>query len=403
MEGSVSHPACVVPALGSPFESRNAVNGTPMIALSRSKHYRGFIEQRDKALEKILDKYLDQLDVMIRMLKKRADEITSHQYAQGVAYFHSKRTLEEFKRTMAPWWTISSEQIYWLMARLRATSYTIAHMGEAEAIARAMGADSTKIKVDKSAIDKQLSRDTPSGGDLKKRVDYAIDKLKAKVEQAFQLSQVTDAKVDEALERIERAFPRSRKIVQARPVMAKLKESGPDFTQRKRFVRLGFADQETLDDAVADYTDKYIDIDRSPAAKLINMNFDDDLYEKMVEDGEKERYAWELENEMTQDFIAGVRAGENDAANENGVTDVEWVAILDDKTDDCCAWRDGLTSAEIEDKLDDEHSDDDCEATVPPAHFNCRCRSVPVTKDLPQESEVNFDDFDEWLEKKGQG
>jgi len=81
-----------------------------------------------------------------------------------------------------------------------------------------------------------------------------------------------------------------------------------------------------------------------------------------------------------------------------GVKDLNWIAVIDDRTDDCCLWRDGLTTMEIEDELNGNHADDDCDATTPPAHFNCRCRLAPVTDDLPDVPASNQIDFEEWLD-----
>jgi hypothetical protein len=74
-----------------------------------------------------------------------------------------------------------------------------------------------------------------------------------------------------------------------------------------------------------------------------------------------------------------------------------WIAIIDDKTDDCCLKRDGLTSTQIEEKLRGEWEKDECQAKVTPAHFNCRCRMAPVSDDLPDQAPADFGGFDEWL------
>lgn len=374
-----------------------------MIPLSRSARYSKFVGQRDAALDSILDKYLDQVDVMMRLLRQRVDEVVSHQYAEGLAYWHAKQTLEDFKRKMKPWFELMGEQLYWLFCRLRITSYVISHMGEAEAIARATGKKDAKVHVDKAVIESILSTDTPSGGDLRRRIDYALDKLRADIEQAYQLSQVQDDKVQDALERIARAFPAYTTMKQPKRVLQKMREADTDRIKMLNLGKIGqtgFMDQEAINDAVDDYLFDYIDIDRSPAAKVIAINTDEDMVDEMVDsEGIKQRYSWELEREMSGDFVRQVRDGEQDAADQNGVTDLMWLAIIDNKTcDDCCdgsgcSDRDGLTSAQIEDKFG--------EPITPPAHFNCRCRSVPVTEELPSEEGPDFEDFHDWLSSKG--
>ena len=92
-----------------------------------------------------------------------------------------------------------------------------------------------------------------------------------------------------------------------------------------------------------------------------------------------------------------------DAAQENGITDFVWIAVVDDKTDLCCLWRDGLLTSEIQAKLS-EHADDDAgcdlggDGLVPPLHFNCRCSIAPATDAVPKKPDVDYQSFDQWLE-----
>ena len=117
----------------------------------------------------------------------------------------------------------------------------------------------------------------------------------------------------------------------------------------------------------------------------------------------EEYYAWEYERDITNDFVYAVREGAIEAAKENGITDFVWIAVVDDKTDACCLWRDGLLTSEIEAKLKEHESEDeDCNlggsGLVPPLHFNCRCSLAPATDAIPQKPEVDYASFDKWLE-----
>jgi hypothetical protein len=140
---------------------------------------------------------------------------------------------------------------------------------------------------------------------------------------------------------------------------------------------------------VADYTDEYIPETRAPEF----------VYDVKQDSGEYEEwYGWEIEQEITNDFVTSVREGQETAAKENGVTDFVWIALLDSVTDDCCRWRHAKTSQEIIDELKDKHADDECKAVVPPAHFNCRCDLAPMV-DMPDEPPPDFGEFDKWLDE----
>jgi SPP1 gp7 family putative phage head morphogenesis protein len=92
-----------------------------------------------------------------------------------------------------------------------------------------------------------------------------------------------------------------------------------------------------------------------------------------------------------------VRAGEIEAAKEQGIDDFVWTAVIDERTDECCLWRDGLLVSEIEAELNGDHSGDDCDSTVPPAHINCRCRVLPVSAQYVEQQQTGFQGIDEWL------
>lgn len=75
-----------------------------------------------------------------------------------------------------------------------------------------------------------------------------------------------------------------------------------------------------------------------------------------------------------------------DAAKEMGIKDFVWIAILDDRTDECCWERSGKLTSEIEEMLASGKLDRDlCEAITPPAHPNCRCSLGPVSNIDPVE------------------
>jgi hypothetical protein len=158
----------------------------------------------------------------------------------------------------------------------------------------------------------------------------------------------------------------------------------------------GVIDPATWSDVIDDYFEQEIPGPRGPYDKMVFFNVGDAGDVEFTE-----RYEWELEQEMTQDFVEQVRSGQVDAANENGIEDFMWIAVIDRDTDECCSDRDGLSSGEIEAQLSSGELDpDECDATVPPGHFNCRCAPAPISNDLPEESPPDFGSFNDWLDAK---
>lgn len=223
------------------------------------------------------------------------------------------------------------------------------------------------------------------------RIHLAFERLKRKVIDAVQLSRTMNDSLDEALVRVGRAFPPARKqkklveLTRAIRESAKVPETNPIYGPQ-------FIDANDWDDIVDDYKKAFVPKWRDPRYEL-------ETPVSAGEEGEHTLYPWQVEQEMTEDFVSSVRSGEVDSAKAEGITDFVWIAILDSHTDDCCRERDGLLTSEIEAKLESgELGDDDDEgASVPPAHFNCRCRVAPATDDIPDKPASNAQDLEDWL------
>ena len=143
-------------------------------------------------------------------------------------------------------------------------------------------------------------------------------------------------------------------------------------------------------------------IEQSAWEKLVSDYVSEEIFPRGPLDiisspGVTDAYAWELEKEVTQLFVDQVRRGEHEAAKDNGIPDFIWISVIDNVTDECCKWRDGLTVTEIETQLKGKHSNDKCQTIVPPAHFNCRCALAPLTDDLPSSPPPDLGDFEDWL------
>ena len=226
-------------------------------------------------------------------------------------------------------------------------------------------------------------------GSVPDRVHLSLERLKRKVIDAVQMSRVLGEDLDQALIRAGKAFPPAQKQKKLRVLTRALVEAADDTVPEDPLYGPQFISAEDWDDIVEEYKTAYLPKYRDPRYELDTP--------ATTEEGDVLLYPWQVEQEMTEDFVSSVRSGEVDSANEQGITDFVWIAILDSRTDECCRKRDGLTNTEIEDNLKGEWSDDDCQAMVPPAHFNCRCRIAPATDDLPDKPASNSQDIEDWL------
>ncbi len=227
-------------------------------------------------------------------------------------------------------------------------------------------------------------------GGVGDRIHLALERLKRKVIDAVQMSRIMEETHEEAMVRAGKAFPAVRVQKRLHELTRALVEANRRPEEGDALYGPLFIDADDWDDIVAEYKDEYVPEWRDPRYSM-------ETPISAGEDGEYMLYPWQVEQEMTEDFVGSVRAGEVDSANAQGITDFVWIAVLDSHTDDCCRKRDGLTNAEIEANLDGEWKADECQASVPPAHFNCRCRIAPATDDLPEKPADNSQDLEDWL------
>ncbi len=307
----------------------------------------------------------------------------------GQYTMQSNQAIKQLDHELAFLFALPAEGANQEIKKLRRMSYLLTYSSEAEAIGQASGAR-TRYTVSKDRLQKAQDADTFSGSQLDSRVILSFNRLRRKIIDAVELSLTLDSSIEEMTERVERVLPQIKKYpVRQRNLVVgpKLKEADqkkedlPDMSQ-------GFLDDETWDEMLNAYKDDFVPSWRGPDNQF-SLKKEGSNFENV--------YAWELEKEITQDFVYQVRQGQIAAAKENGINDYVWVAIVDDRTDDCCLWRDGLTTAEIEEKLKTERRDDECDVIVPPAHFNCRCVLAPMVEEMPERPESNEKEFDQWL------
>jgi hypothetical protein len=380
-----------------------AVAKPKLKAFTTSKRYVAFIKGRDEGLTAVLGKYLTRIDSVVETLKLRTEEIAAHMCAGQPGKHMAKANRDAFEKRVSNLFSFGIEQTYSLVRQLRRTTYVLTYAGQAEGLGRALGKpQSCNISHDEVML--LVNQPGVGGGDLHSRIEYSFHNLLRDVVQAFQLSQVMESPWPETLERIQRAFP-SKRALPRRMARVRMTESSrwqqppPEDGSEQETPNFSFGTMDDADwqEAVDDYQDEFIKSGRGPYDSVFGTDENPDA------DGF--RYQWEIENEVTNDFVQSVRAGDVDAANENGITDFVWISILDPKTcQDCCVPRDGMTSAEIEEALESGKLDADaCDAIAPPAHMNCRCRPGAATADLPEQSPPDFGSWDDWLDAKGNG
>lgn len=296
--------------------------------------------------------------------------------------------------------------VYQETIRLRKLSWMLSHVAEAVVVSAIYKRDPV-IKANPHDLQRLGDQDPQ----LFHRMQHQFNKLRNKLMVAVERSILQDEGVDKAVGRVYMALPPREKMTSIRKLkrLQKITEAEVprDFEPRGSDA-IAFAsgklydwhfDKATWGKIQDEYEQEYLGVDRSPLNVFDILNpYTDESIRNDIPSNEA-FYGWEVEQETTHDFVTAVRDGEITAARENGVDDFMWIAILDKKTCEvCCDWRDGLSSKEIEAKLADQPElAESCDAIVPPAHFNCRCRVAPFSESLePYEPDTDVE-LDEWL------
>lgn len=367
-----------------------------MKSLASVPAYEKFIKERDQGLERVLTKYSVQLSGITAKLKDHTEQVAAHQIVMGKHKDQLKKSRQHFHDQIETFFQMGIERSTALVKAMQHTVITISAAGHAVAIAATLKKDA-KLSLPRGAIDAMSKDELDIGGTIDARIEIGFHRLLRDAVDAFQLSQVMSSTPEETIARIGKVFP--KKIKAKKPkVMAKMHEAG-----RKRpednLPDLEISEEgiypANWDKAVEDYLSDYVAVDRAPYAKIFEPEAEAPEY--------FQKEAWQVESDITDAFVDSVRSGENEAANQAGITDFVWLAIVDSKTDDCCFARDGLLVSEIETKLDNGEDMGDCDATSPAAHPRCRCRLAPATDDMPEESLPDFGSFDDWLSEKANG
>src|SRR6185437_4775464 len=368
-------------------------------AFNKSLAYRQFTADRDKAAEKLLQN-----------AQVRSSDVLRHAFGEVLAKARRHYGmiindgagfgLGQFDRDIDQIFMQATQDLSQVLHHMRANAYVMAKASEAEAIGQ-VTKEKAHAHISSNHVQNHLAKDMRAGGDATRRIKFYLDRIKRKVITFAQSSAMPKAngKPDteqEYLTHIARAFPQ-RKVVK-RPPKALYKVTEADPKKQKIDMSVATVDPDQWAQMVSDYKDDVVPRWREPEY-TVNIPITDGTIQATT--GDEVWYAWEFEKDLVNEFVQSVRDGQVDAAKDNGITDFVWIAVIDSATDECCAWRDGLLTSEIQAKLDDE-GESDCpdgsgEGVTPPIHFNCRCTLAPATDDIPDRPDDGEKDFDEWL------
>lgn len=352
-------------------------------SLAHNPSYRNFVTERDRALEVLLlNAQLKITDLMNAAL----NQITEKLAAKLAMTRHSvllRHEIDAADRVIDQALAVSFPAILHVQMDLERKAKLLAHASETEAIGRALRKPK-EFRIATKQHDYNEMQDRIGSNAL------ALDRLRRKILDAYQSARTEGLDVSEGLDRIKRAYPKLKKFKRGPKTLKPISafQEADDSVNPKEPYSFGIMDEETWNELVDEYKNAYLPKTRGP----------DSVFDVPDENGTlTEYYGWEIEQNMNDDFVRAVRDGQNDAAAEQGITDMVWLAVLDSSTDECCIWRDGLTSAEIEDRLNSDKAGDECDALVPPAHFGCRCSQAPITDETPSDAPYNPDSFENWL------
>lgn len=369
-------------------------------SLADSKNYTRFIAERNKALELLLFKAQAKINDELRGAFLRALGAISLGYSSleptDLLTMQGRGIIKRIEHSIEDSFLSFSKKIAAHIIKLKRLSYALSLVGEANAIGLALNKTANYEHKPKQDFGRNAAGET-----LEARVYLSLSRVKRDLLNALETSSVLGEDLDAALERCKKALPAVRKVKRPKKQLT-LTEAEDDskalitrfetyelpLDDQTQLFSSGFIEDDIWEELVNEYTSSFIPNYTVDSEDFVSLRSPDAVIE--------DRFGIDIERETNHEFVTEVRNGQNEAANQNGITDFMWIAVVDDKTDECCLWRDKLSTSQIEAKLKTSHKDDECQTSVPPAHFNCRCDIAPLADDLPTE-QSNKEDFDSWL------
>jgi hypothetical protein len=374
---------------------------------NESKPYRKFRQATERALEEIhRNAQIEINDIARNAFTQLVAQavLTLKRLPYGVAMNKATQdTLTQTNAHMDALLVPLANEMAGAIKRLKRRAFILSYVASAEAAGRLTGKE-TQFSIAPGEIDEAISKNS-DGVPLINRTMLALSRVKRKILDALEFSIVQELPEDEAIEKIMGALPKTRTVVRPKKAIQKLTEADFPFDEDSESefttaaigtaempvaLSSGFVSDQDWNDIVDAYKQAYVPKYRGPESVITDL--------EPKPDG-SEWYGWEIEKETTHEFVKDVRDAAKRGESENGITDFVFVAIVDDKTDECCLWRDGLLTSEIEERLSDHEDDDEgCgDGIVPPIHFNCRCTLAPAVDDIPDVPDNKLAEFEEWL------
>lgn len=364
-----------------------------MQTLHESPKYKTFIQDRNRALEQVnLNTQVDNSLKLHDALEAITGVVSYLGIQERMTLDQMKGVTHELSFRVEHIFAVLAPQLVSRIIRMRKSVFILTYLSELEAIARAT--QKTKI-IDpgqfKRKLQEQMNQDTLTGKTLEKQTWLSLSKLQDRILQAFKNGMALEETPKEVVDRVKKTYPKLVTYKRPPRALKPIRESDPGNDEKKEKEFDFYHDLVTDDDwdlAVDSYLDTEIDYE-SRTNRGIYTDPDTGV----------RKYEWEVEQDTTDDFVQQVRQGQVAAANELGVKDFVWVAIIDKKTCEvCCLPRAGKTTSEIEEMLKSGELDKvECDAIVPPAHPFCRCDIAPVASTDPVEG-ADWKSFDKWLE-----
>lgn len=358
-------------------------------SLIASTRYRSFVKDRDLALERIHQHMLIDLSRILYNGLQQIEHLTASLALRshgGLAMIHTLGAHYEngVKEILTQVW----RPLVMRIQSMRKAAFILTYASEQEAIGRATQRSNRVSRAEfKMKLRQAINQPTLLDQKLEARVWVDLMRLRHRIIQAFELALIQELKPNEIVAAVTAKFPKAKKYKRPPRALTPLREAAK-VQADKDIYQFDFVDDTDWDDMVDSYTETELQPNR----------FDNVTQYNDPDDSQTAYYSWELEQDATDDFVNSVRDGQVEAATDLGVKDFVWIAVIDDKTDTCCLKRHGKTTSEIEDMLDSGQLDpDDCDASTPPAHFNCRCQIGPVASTDEVEG-PDWESFNDWLE-----
>lgn len=367
------------------------------VAANKKSTYRSFIRDRDRALERLHVRAQERITSALAVALARSYDLIASRIghaANTLQGIQSAYILDQIARRMDHEFFEAQKKIVEAFITMRRNSYLLTYSSEAEAIARLIK-DPKEFNLHAGKLSRLATVPSAVGGAVADRVNLALGRLKQKVLDQVKLGLILGETVAEIMDRVKTTFPKIHRYAAPKKILKTLKEARRP-TDSPESYSFGTIDQESWEDLIQDYTQTY-----SPEIRDPELYFDivGNKFEAVGLD-EGEWMGWEIEQQLTADFVQQVRSGQIDAARDQGISDFVWITVIGKTTCESCIWRNGLTSSEIEAKLDGDHRDDEIDATVPPAHASCRCQVAPMVEALETESAPKeLGDFSTWLKQ----